>query len=327
MDEKSKLKIGRLMVLLFILFVLVLAEKWEAGRAQYYIDRGNSNFENGNYNEALRNFYFADKLDGDKSTSYLAKVKRGEIFLKFAKYDEAEKELQSALEKDINGYEANAALGDLNFEKKEFDSALGFYNDAFQYSKDNKARENLALKRAKVFIAKGDTELAREILLDFSAKNLEGGSGKDMVYYLGLLTFDKENAANDYLESLKLDDSYKSKIDRIFDFVSELDAKAGSEYSSTLKANLYNSINEPYFAIKNGEKALLANGNYRDAWIVMGKSNFLIENYSAALDNFSKALELDGHNPDTFFWLGSVFRKVGNDKLSEQYFQKFEILK
>lgn len=325
-ESKHDIKQRSLLIGLFIFVLLAMFQRWAADSASYYVGKGDLKLASGDYNGALKDYYYADKLDDRKEASYFAKLKRGKIFFRFGKYDEAEKELADAVE-EKRGYEAHELLGDLNVKKRDFDKALSFYNNAIQYSDGSETVVGIGIKRAKIFMYKGETELAGYILKNLYSKMPEDREDKELLFYLGILEFDKNISSNSYLDKLRSYDEYKWKIKEIDDFIERYDGGHGSSFSHVMFASLYNSIQEPYLAIIRAKKAIDADNSYRDAWITLGKSHFIIEDYTSSLDNLAKALELDGHNGETFFWLGSVFSKIGNEKLADKYFSKYETFK
>lgn len=324
---KYKINVKLLLPVLFIFLLLAIFQRWETESANNYISSGNSKLASGDYNGALSSYYYADKLDDRKSISYLAKVRRGEVFLKFGKYSEAERELAEAVKEEKRRHKAYELLGDLYYKKREFNRAINYYNDAIQYNDGTDTVLNVGIKRAKSFICKGETELAENILKGLRSQMPEGGSDKELLYYLGLLEFDKSMSFNGYLDGLRSYDAYKWKVEGIEKFIEKYDGKHNSSYNNVLAASLYDFLQEPYLAIDHGKKAIAINDSYRDAWIVLGKSHYIIEDYASSADDFMKALGLDGHNGETYFWLASVSVKMGNKELASEYFEKYEIFK
>jgi tetratricopeptide (TPR) repeat protein len=97
--------------------------------------------------------------------------------------------------------------------------------------------------------------------------------------------------------------NYKERIAEIKKVIEIYDDKKISDYKDAIIADLYNKIGEPYFAISKINKVIKNNPNYRDAWIISGKSNFIIGDYKKSLDDFNKALALDSNNPEIHFWI------------------------
>ena len=326
-ESTHKIKKRSLLIGLFVFLLLAMIQRWMTESANDYIDKGNSKLASGDYNGALRDYYYADTLDDSREASYLAKVRRGEIFLEFGKYDEAEKELAEAIKEERRRYEAHELLGDLYGKKRDFDKALNYYNNAIQYNNGSGAALSIGIKRARMFMRKGETDLASYVLKNLYSQAPKGNENKELLFYLGILEFDKNISSNAYLDKLRSDDGYKWKIEKMDSFIGTYDSSHGDVFNNIMVASFYNSIGEPYLAIIRAKKAINADSSYRDAWITLGKSHFITEDYSASLDDLAKALKLDGHNGETFFRIGSVFSKIGNEKLAKEYFSRYEIFR
>lgn len=326
-ELKRSIKKRSLLLGVFIFLFFAMFQRWISESADNYINKGNSKLASKDYNGALRDYYYAEKIDDSRRTSYLAKVRRGEIFLKFGEYDEAEKELTDAVKEEKRRYEAHELLGDLYEKKRDFNKALNFYNNAIQYNDRSETMLEIGIKRAKIFMYKGEIELAGYVLKNLYSEVFESKDNRELLFYIGILEFDKNISSNTYLDELRPYDDYRWKIEKMDNFVEEYYSGHSSSFNNIAVASFYNSIQEPYLAIIRAQKAVNADDTYRDAWIMLGKSHFIIEDYSASLNDLAKALKLDGHNGETFFWLGSVFSKIGNEKLAKEYFSKYEIFK
>jgi len=324
---KNKMRIKLLGILLFIFCLSAIFLRWESDYADNYIDKADHKSANGDYNGALRDYYYAENLNKQKDILYHAKIRRGEIFMKFGKYSEADQELMEALKVEKTRYDAYEILGDLYYKKQDFDRAINFYNDAIQYSDGTETLLDVGVKRAKTFISKGEMKLAKHIMEELYSEMHGKNSSKELLFYLGILEFDESLSSNEYLDELGSSDEYKWKVEEIKSFIEKYDDKHSDGYSDIILASLYNSIQEPYLAINKAKEAIGLNSSYRDAWIVLGQAHFIQKDYISSLDDLTNALRLDGHNKETYFWLGSVFRKIGNEKLASEYFKKYEIFK
>ncbi|MFA6096232.1 MAG: tetratricopeptide repeat protein [Candidatus Paceibacterota bacterium] len=327
--KELKYKINKRLFLAALLVFLLLAvfQRWTEGFANGYINEGNSKLAGSDYNGALRDYYYADKLDDGREISYLSKIRRGEIFFKFGKLDEAEKEFTQAIIEEKRRYEAYGLLGSLYYKKKDLDRAISFYNNAIQYNDGPKTKLDLGIKRSKVFMAKGEMDIAGNILRSLYSEIPEGKGNEELLYNVGLLEFDRNISPNSYLDEIRSSDEYGWKVREIDNFIGKYNSKYNNGFSDIMAASLYNSLQEPYLAINRAQKAVTSDESYRDAWIMLGKSHFMTEDYASSLDDLARALKLDGHNGETFFWLGSVFRKIGNERMASEYFGKYEAFK
>ncbi len=309
-----------IIVFLFVALFLLFFGKWRILTSGNYLAAGNKNYISENYNAALKNYKFAEAIDGSDGVIYLARLKRAEIFYQHMMLDEAEKELIKALEENKVDYRAYNLLGDLYFAAKKFDDAAIYYNKTVSLKNEN----SINLKLAKTFMAKGDLISARDIFWNMYS----GNNDEESAYYLGLIDFDKNLSYNDYLKKIETEnyEKYGERIKTIKDFVSGYNKERDEDYNTVSVANLYNKINEPYLALVKADFAVSNNPNYRDAWIELGKSSFIIGDYKKSMEYFDKALKLDLNNPEIYFWIGSIFERLDNKSEAENFFNKYKLL-
>lgn len=325
--RSNKKKTKQLLILLSVFLLMIAFRWWEESSAFRYNEMAGGRLAGGDYNGALRDYYYADKLNDGKDISYLAKVERGKIFFKFGKYDEAEKELLDAADEDKRNYRAYEILGDLSGEKGEFDKAIGFFNNALQYNDGAETHLRIGIKRAKAFLSKGETGLAEKILKDLYDKMPGGKENDGLLFYIGIAGLEKRTLPDGYLKKLEVSREYKSKAEKVASFVEKYNMPDNGIFADAAAASLFNEIGEPYLAINRANKAIKNDENYRDAWITLGKSHFIVGDYSASLADFKKAIGLDPHNEEIHFWLGSIFEKTGNEFLASEHFGIYRDLK
>jgi len=293
-----------ILIISAIFLFLFLFYKWQIATSNYYLNQGNKIYNTKNFNEALKNYKYAATINGNRNIVYKAKIRRAEIFYDHWQLNEAEKELFEALNEKRNGYQAYELLGDVYLAKKEFDKSRANYNQAIELNNSNK----LNLKLAKCFIANQELDLAFNILLDLQEENLE--NNKEILYYLGLLNLGKDVFYNNYFKNLENDKNYGNKITEIKKVLEIYNDKKNSAYNDVIIADLYNKIGEPYFAINKISEIIKNNPNYRDAWTISGKSNFIIGDYEKSLSDFKKALNLDSNNPEIHFWINILYNEI-----------------
>ncbi len=305
----NKNKERKTMIAVFVLFLsLVLFYKWQVITSNGYLFLGNESYKSKNYNESLKNYKYAAVVDGDRNAAYSARLKRAEIFYSHDKLDEAEKEAREAMGEIENDFRAFEILGDIYCAKLDATNAIGYYQKAVELKKDDS--EAIEIKLAKSFMANGEIDLADDIFSKLYSKNKSGG---EVLYYLGIIRFYEDGLYNDYLASAAKSGNadYKEKAGKIKKFLDDCGEINNEPYADVLAADLFNKINEPHLAIAKGKKAAEEKTNYRDSFLTLGKSYFLIEDYKNSYENFAKALELDSHNPEIYFWLGTVYQKIG----------------
>lgn len=309
-----------LAALLLIMLFLLLFGNWRILTSYDYLISGNKNYVAKNHNDALKNYKYAEVIGGNDNTTYLARLKRTEIFYQYMMLDEAEKELVKALEENKTDYRTYNLLGDLYFAAKKFDEAAIYYNKTIALKNES----GINLKLAKTFVAKGDLISARDIFWNMYNSN----NNEESAYYLGLIDFDKNLSYNDYLEKIEMEnyEKYGERIKIIKDFVSSYNKERNENYNTVSVADLYNKINEPYLALVKAGFAAGNNPNYRDAWIELGKSSFIVGDYKKSIEYFNRALKLDFNNPEIYFWMGSICERLDNKSEAEKNFNKHKLL-
>lgn len=285
---------------LTIFLLLFLFYKWQLAASNYYLDKGNEIYNAKNFNEALKNYKYAAVINGDRNIIYEAKIKRAEIFYYHWQLDKAEKELLEAINEKRNDYRAYKLLGDVYLAKREFSKSIENYNQAIELNNNNE----LNIKLAKCFVANQELDLASDTLLNLQNHNNE------ILYYIGLINLYKNTSYNDYFKNIENSENYKEKIAEIKKLAENYDNKKISDYNDAIIADLYNKIGEPYFAINKISETIKNNPSYRDAWIISGKSNFIIGDYKKSLADFNEALTFDSNNPEIRFWIASVNNEI-----------------
>lgn len=285
-----------------IFLLLFLLYKWQITTSNYYLNKGDNIYDAENFSEALKNYKYAATINGNRAITYEAKIKRAEIFYYHWQLNEAERELLEAINEKRNDYRAYELLGDVYLAKREFDKSIANYNQALKLNNE----EKINIKLAKCFIANQKLNLASDILLNLQKENYN----EEVLYYLGLINLRENIFYNDYLKSIENSKNYKEKITEIKKVIEIYDDKKNDDYNNLIIADLYNRIGEPYFAISKISSVIKNNPNYRDAWIVSGKSNFIIGDYKRSLNDFNKALDLDGNNSEIHFWITSIHSKI-----------------
>ncbi len=294
-------QIKLILTTLIIFLSLFLFYKWQLATSNYYLDKGNDIYNTENFDEALKNYKYAEAISGNRNIIDEIKIKRAEIFYDHWQLDEAEKELLEALDEKQNNYKAYELLGDVYLAKREFAKSKDNYNQAIKLNDNNK----LNLKLIKCLIANQELDSVRQSPL-WRDSGEASNDDEEISYYLGLITLHENVFYNDYFRSVENNENYKNKIAEIKKVLEIYDDQKNSDYNAVLVADLYNKIGEPYFAINKIDAIIKNNPSYCDAWIISGKSNFIIGNYEKSLSDFEKALDLDSNNSEIHFWIASV---------------------
>ncbi|MCK4525438.1 MAG: tetratricopeptide repeat protein [Candidatus Andersenbacteria bacterium] len=306
----------------FVVFLLLFSfYKWQLITSSGYLFLGDEGYKSKDYDESLKNYKYAAVIGGNRNTTYLAKLKRSEIFYSHGLLNEAEKELKMAIKEIKNDFRAYEVMGDVYYSKRNISGSISYYEKALEL----KDKEEINIKLAKSFIAEGNIGKANDIFLKLYSEN---DHNNEISYYLGLLDFYKNESYNDYFQEVEKDndEDYEEKISKIKKHLDNRGNIKNEIYGNVLIANLYNTINEPYLAIGKSELAIEENPDYRDAFLALGKSNFIIGDYKESYESFNKALELDSHNPEIIFWLGSVYQKLEDESKAEEFMDKYRAL-
>ncbi len=318
LSKKRKTMIITAFVMFFLLFLFY---KWQLVTSNGYLFLGDESYESKDYNESLKNYKYSAAVGGNGNIIYLAKLKRSEIFYSHNQLDKAEKELKEAIKEIKNDFRAYEAMGNVYFAKRNISDSISYYERALELED----KEEINIKLAKSFIANKEVDKANDIFLKLHSKN---NYSSEIPYYLGLLSFYEDESYNDYFQEIEKgnDADYKEKINKIKGHLDNYGNIRNEVYGNVLIADLYNTINEPYLAIGKSELAIEENPEYRDAFLALGKSNFIIGDYKKSYESLNKAFELDSHNPEISFWLGSVCQKLGNDLKAHEFMGKYRAL-
>lgn len=326
MQKEYKRKRTAVLLFFFVFLLFAVFHKWQIYAASKYLSAGEKEFAQSNYSSALKNFNYAASLDGERNIIYLAKIKKGEIFYRYGQFDKARGELLGALKEKNDDFRAYDMLGDIFSSENEFNEAIRYYDRAIQFSREKETEAEIRLKRAKSFMFLGELDAASGILSALSIENNDTGNG-ELSYYLGLLDFNVNYSLNDNLNKLESDADFGWKIDRIKNFIKEYDQESNMDYNNVKIADLYNQINEPWLAINRMKKVTKDNDLYRDAWIILGESEFIAGQYADSLSSFHKALALDERDGEIYYWLKNVYERIGNQKKADEYSSKYDKLK
>ena len=316
MNKKIK---NKKFIAIFIIFILmVIFHKWQVFTSNNYLRSGDYNSLAGNYDTSLNDYKYAAVIDGNRDIIYQARIRRAEIFLRFNQLENAQNEINNALRENKYDHRAYETMGDIYYKKGDILNAIKYYNKAINF--DDK--ESLNIKLAKSLIANNQNSEASELLLSLFFQN---DDNTEIMYLLGLLEFYDNNDFNDYFEKIETSksDLYKDKIFIIKSSLKNKQKINNKKYNDILIAGLLNKINEPYFAINKTKEVIEIDQNYRDAWIELGKSYFIVKDYNNALDDFNRALELDSNNPETLFWIARVYEQMGNNTKFAEYMERY----
>ena len=167
--------------------------------AEGYIQRGQRNLENDNYDEAISDFCKAIELSPDESKPYRA---RGNAYVQNEEFDLALADFEMALEIEPDGVRNILALGGVYFQRGDVDTSIEFLGKAIQLDPGNDIAYRL---RGIVLAEKGEYSLAISDLSEaiklapeeLHTYHMRGSAYIDNGY--------QELAIADYLKAIQLD--------------------------------------------------------------------------------------------------------------------------
>ncbi|MFA7169465.1 MAG: tetratricopeptide repeat protein [Candidatus Paceibacterota bacterium] len=283
-----------------------------------HLEKANHLCNEGQNNEALVDFLFADALveqDGD----VFLKMKRAEIFYVAGDLRAAEKELLKVLKEDKNNSEVYKFLGRIKHGEGDYLEAEKYYASSYEI---NPTSEVLIL-RVKNFARAGQFSQARKVLIAKGGGVFE----EDVMFYLGLLDFNENYIFSEELFGIR-NGEYHKEVEMIVGFFDdfEVGGTGNSDYDLLRKAEFFNLIGETDFALSNVDVVLAKNKKYRDAYLVSGKSFLIDGEYEKSVDAFEKCLSLDVNNVEAYFYLAEIYDKTGDRELADKYEKRYESL-
>lgn len=281
-----------------------------------YFNRAESYYAQGNRGIAAESFLFADALS-EKSAGAAMKIRQAEISYMKGDFETAEKKLLEASKKYGDDPAVYRLLGQISRKAGRYDQAERYYEAS--YSLDPVF--DVLIERMRSLVRTGRREEAIRLMKD-AEKDEEGAS-----YYRGLLSLDADSSL--VLEFSQGENSeYAEKMNAIREFLDKEKRMnlSDSDYSLISKADLYNRLGETDFAMRNIEIVLSRNDNYRDAYLVLGKSLMIEGENKKAAEALEKSLALDVNNPETLFLLKEAYARSGNWEKAESVRGKYESL-
>ncbi|MCK5490812.1 MAG: hypothetical protein KAI67_03140 [Candidatus Pacebacteria bacterium] len=301
--SKERRKI--ILIIFFVFIFLIFIYKWQVSTSNSYLFLGNINNSKEDYDEALRNYKYTMVIKGSKDAVYEARIQRAKIFYDHGELENARQELLMAIDEKKSDSIVYEIMGDIYYTERNINNAIIYYNKSEQIN----SSKDVKIKLGKSFIAINKNEKAFDMFFHLSLDS----DDSEILYYLGLLDFYNNFEYNSFFQQVeKKGSDYEFELKMIKEFLENYRDIKDERYKNILVADLYNKINQPYLAIGKINEIGGNDLSYRDAWLIMGKSNFILGNYEASFDNFQKASDIDSHNLEIAFWLKSSLGKIKN---------------
>ncbi len=245
--------------------------------------------------------------------TYQEYLRRGDELRYQGDFDEALTAFQKASELEPREYAPYEKIGDIYFQKKQYESALKSFDFASQLGPESSI---LPIKAVRSL-------LGQRKVLDAKVRleKIQPESGLKL-YYQGLIAafLNEQGSAKDLLgRSLAIgtDETLKKNAQQVLtnfrDF--EIARDASVEFLQTSLAQSFDQIGEPGLAIELAFDALKTQHDYRDAWIVLGHAFLMEDKWADSEDALTKAIQLDSNHPASYFFRGITKQKL--NKMSE----------
>lgn len=318
MKNKNLFILKTLILITFVIFSLNPIYSQET-KAENYVTRGNTYYDEGHYDAAIKEFSEAIKLNPtfSKAYYYLANAhnQKGD-------YDAAIANYTQAIKLDANFTNAYFNRGFTYQQKKNLDLALDDYSQAIKL---NPNLEPAYVNRANVYSDKKDysnaiADLSQAIKLENSSlAHYNRGN-----IYQELLDYNK--AVEDFSQAIKLDPNYTSAyINRglIYDAQKDYDL-AIADFSQAIKlapnypnsyynrAISYAKKNNYESAITDYTQTINLDPTFAKAYVNRGNIYFKQHNYDNAIMDFSKAIKLNSDNSNAYYSRGETHLIIGN---------------
>jgi len=246
------------------------------------------------YEAAKHSFGKAVKHDPDHVGSYLGRAEAERLL---GNYEEALKDIYKVLSIDGKCAEAYYVRGKVHQKMEKYPEAIIDFNTALEYDKE--ILKAIALK-ANTYLSLGETRQAEKLLDNAINDNPDYG---DYYFFKGKISASR-NKYEQAVEHFNIAFTKETKtIDKI-----DLYINRGEAYLKT--AQFINAKGD-------FEKALILDKENASVLHGLGVANYNLTNYSEALKNFNRSLEIIAHNsdkyednPETFYNMGMTYYRM-----------------
>jgi len=138
--RKKKFNMRNIVIFIFLIIILAGIGSYFLLGDRYYLKKGVSLFDQGNYEEALEQFNKAIELN---PKNYIAHNYVGLVYFELRAYDQAIEYFNKAIELKPNRFMAHNRLGICYYQQKKYDLAIEQFNKAIELNPD---RNSIAFK-------------------------------------------------------------------------------------------------------------------------------------------------------------------------------------
>jgi len=173
------------------------------------------------------------------------------------------------------------------FKSGNNESAIDFYS---------KAAPDYLSKKNYLELGRSHLNLSNKTSAISTFQNGLKASPKDpdLSYYLAISLLEEDvNQAATTLKEVELTGIRQDHAQKIIAAAEVLSESSSTIFRHITLAKMFNRIGEPQLAQNHANLALKEDQNYRDAWVLLAESQFLLKLYPKALDSVTVAIEKD----------------------------------
>ncbi len=251
-----------------------------------------------------------------RKKSYEELIKKGDLYYESGIYSLAIDAYTNASEQEPDKIEPLLRIGEIQLIQREYEKAKNLALEVIKISPKN-VNGKVILGRANIGL-----EDFREAKTIFDNINIDDS---EVLYYQGMMAvyFGEYERARSLLNKSvdkASDDEISRNANRLINAMNEFDRfQAGlAEHLKVLIARAMVQVKEAQMAKNIIWNVLESKRDYRDAWIILGYSYLMLEQYQEAVDALEEAMRQDPEKPETFFYLGLAYAGVDDlDKAIE----------
>lgn len=254
--------------------------------------------------------------------NYEGYLRQGDYYLENGFLDFALQEYTGANVKNPKDPEAYFKLAKVQMILGDYTTAIENLKSAQKLGSTNPDILNLLIYS---FLQNGDYDKA---VIEFN-QNDKGESTEGMLYMrgvIGIIENNRDIAGGNFQKLIELypDSELAQKSKKYINSYHEFDLFQDGQ-PEHLKALLAKALieNQEYtIANKLLRDVILQNPNYRDAWILLGYTNYAMERYLPAKNALERALEIDPSYPQSNYFYALACEKVSENKEALEYLEK-----
>lgn len=287
--------------------------------AKQLYQQGLTNYKNSNYQQAIKLFSQAIRINPEFSSAYNS---RGDAYYRLGKYEKSQQDSSAAIRSNPNDANAYYDRAFSLYFAGEFNGAIIDYNQAIKLNPDfANAYYGRGLARYEI----KENDKAIKDLNQAIAINPKLTSAYLQRGIIHRKMREKLKAIKDFDEAIKINEEYteayyergktryllneKTAAKKDFSKVIELDSTYIHAYIA--RADIHTDLGYPKQAYEDYEKAIEMNPEDPKAYIHRGKYRFQMQDIEGAIENYDKAIELDSTQAAAYNNRGNAYLELG----------------